>query len=99
MYQFSLNLNSLQQKFSLTSNYLGTNSVVVKRVDCSCSLKKSKKKDIYIYIFFFLLFLFGKNRHGIEKKGGYIRSGMGPKLGTQRRAENPLKIFLATCRF
>ena len=34
MYQFSLNLNSLQQKFSLTSNYLGTNSVVVKRVDC-----------------------------------------------------------------
>ena len=34
MYLFSLNLNSLQQKFSLTSNYLGTNSVVVKRVDC-----------------------------------------------------------------
>ena len=30
---FSLNLNSLQQKFSLTSNYLGTNSVVVKKVD------------------------------------------------------------------
>ena len=35
MYQFSLNLNSLQQKFSLTSNYLETNSVVVKRVDCT----------------------------------------------------------------
>ena len=34
MYHFSLNLNSFQQKFSLTSNYLGTNSVVVKRVDC-----------------------------------------------------------------
>ena len=34
MYQFSLNLNTLQQKFSFTSNYLGTNSVVVKRVDC-----------------------------------------------------------------
>ena len=33
MYQFNLNLNSLQQKFSLTSNYYGTNSVVVKRVD------------------------------------------------------------------
>ena len=33
IYQFSLNLNSLQQEFSLTSNYLGTNSVVVKRVD------------------------------------------------------------------
>ena len=32
MYQFSLNLNSLQQKFSLTSNYLVTNNVVVKRV-------------------------------------------------------------------
>ena len=28
MYHFSLDLNSLQQKFSLTSNYLGTNSVV-----------------------------------------------------------------------
>ena len=26
-------LNSLQQKFSYTSNYLGTNSVIVKRVD------------------------------------------------------------------
>ena len=30
-----LNLNSLQQKFSLMSNYLGTNSVVVERVDCT----------------------------------------------------------------
>ena len=35
MYQFSFNLNSLQQKFSLTSNYLRTNSVVVKIVDLS----------------------------------------------------------------
>ena len=34
MYQFSLNVNSLQQEFSLTSKYLGTNSVVVKTVDC-----------------------------------------------------------------
>ena len=34
MYQFSLNLNSLQQKFSLTSNYFETISVVVKRIDC-----------------------------------------------------------------
>ena len=34
MYQFSLNLKLLRQKFSLTSNYLGINSVVVKRVDC-----------------------------------------------------------------
>ena len=34
MYQFSLNLSSLQHKFGLTSNYLGTNAVVVKRVDC-----------------------------------------------------------------
>ena len=34
MYQFSLNLSSLQQKFSLMSNYLGTNTVVVKSVDC-----------------------------------------------------------------
>ena len=34
-YQFSLNLSSLQQKFSLTSNYLGTSSFVVKRVDCT----------------------------------------------------------------
>ena len=31
----SLNWISSQQKFSLTSNYLGTNSVVLKRVDCS----------------------------------------------------------------
>ena len=30
-------LSSLQQKFSLTSNNLGTNNVVVKRVDCSSS--------------------------------------------------------------
>ena len=28
MYQFSLDLNSLQQKFNLPSNYLGTNIVV-----------------------------------------------------------------------
>ena len=34
MYQFSLNLSSLQQKFSLKSNYMGTNTVVVKKVDC-----------------------------------------------------------------
>ena len=34
VYLFSLILNSLQQKFSLASNYLGTNSVAVKRVDC-----------------------------------------------------------------
>ena len=34
MYQFSLNVNSLQQEFSLTSKYLETNSVVVKTVDC-----------------------------------------------------------------
>ena len=34
MYQFSLNLSSLQQKFKLMSNYLGTNSAVVKRFDC-----------------------------------------------------------------
>ena len=32
MYQFSLNLNSLQKKFSLTSNYLGTKAVGVERV-------------------------------------------------------------------
>ena len=38
MYQFSLNLSSLQQKFSLTSIYLGTNTVVVKRVDCIPSM-------------------------------------------------------------
>ena len=30
-----MNLSSLQQKFSLTSNHLGTNSIVVKRVDCT----------------------------------------------------------------
>ena len=31
---FGLNLSSLQQKLSLTSTDLGTNTVVVKRVDC-----------------------------------------------------------------
>ena len=35
MYQFSLNSSSLQQKFSLTSDYLGTNIVVLKKVDCN----------------------------------------------------------------
>ena len=33
MYQFSLNMSS-PQKFSLMSNYVGTNTVIVKRVDC-----------------------------------------------------------------
>ena len=33
MYQFSLKLNPLQQKFSLTSNNWGKNTVIVKRVD------------------------------------------------------------------
>ena len=33
VYEFSLNLSF--QKFNLTSNYLGTKTVVVKRVDCS----------------------------------------------------------------
>ena len=50
MYQFNLNLNSLQQKFSLTSNYLGTNSVVVKSVDCinefiKCVVDRDKKRS------------------------------------------------------
>ena len=31
-------------------------------------------------MFFFLLFLIGKNRHGIGKKGGYFRFGMGPEI-------------------
>ena len=35
MYQFSLDLNSLQYKFSLTFNYFETNRVVVKRVNCT----------------------------------------------------------------
>ena len=35
MYQFSLDLNSLQNKFSLTFNYFETNRIVVKRVDCT----------------------------------------------------------------
>ena len=38
MYQFSLKLNSLQQEFSLTSNYMGTNTVVVKRVGCNLKM-------------------------------------------------------------
>ena len=34
MNRFSLNLSSLQQIFSLWSNYFGTNTIVVKRVYC-----------------------------------------------------------------
>ena len=46
MRQFSLNLNSLQHKFSLTSNYLGTNGVVVKRVD----LLKGEQKGLLPHV-------------------------------------------------
>ena len=35
MYHFSLNFDSLQLKFSLTSNYLRTKAVVVKVVGCT----------------------------------------------------------------
>ena len=55
MYQFSLNLNSLQQKFSLTSNYLGTNSVVVKKVDCTNMNALPLGVDIWV--------LFQENRY------------------------------------
>ena len=48
MYQFSLNLNSLQQKISLMSNYLGTNSVVVKRVDCIGKFISLKMSAFYL---------------------------------------------------
>ena len=41
-YQFILNLISSQQKFSLTSNYLGTNTVIVKRFGCICSGRKKQ---------------------------------------------------------
>ena len=34
MYQFNFNSGSIQQNISLQSNYLGTNTAVVKRVDC-----------------------------------------------------------------
>ena len=46
MRQFSLNLNSLQHKFSLTSNYLGTNGVVLKSVD----LLKGEKKGLLAHV-------------------------------------------------
>ena len=49
MYQFHLNLNLLQQKFSLTSKYLGTNSVVVKRVDCTI-VQNNKDTGSYSFI-------------------------------------------------
>ena len=49
--------------------------------------KKNKEKKKF---FFFLLFLIGKIRHGIGKKGGYFRLGMGPKFGPWRWAENAL---------
>ena len=45
IYQFSLNLNSLQKKFSLTLNYLGTNTVVVKKVAVSLNFKGSCKQS------------------------------------------------------
>ena len=44
MYQFSLNLSSLEQKFSLTSSYLGTNAIIVKRIDCTLFSVFKKKK-------------------------------------------------------
>ena len=39
--------------------------------------KKKIKKKIYI---FFFTFKNWENRHGIGKKGGYFRLGMGPKF-------------------
>ena len=37
-YPFSLNMDSLQQEFILTSNYLGTNAIVLKRYLGVCQL-------------------------------------------------------------
>ena len=51
MYQFSLNLSSLQQKFSLTSNYLGTNTVIVKRFDCTYYAYLHTRSYTYIHIY------------------------------------------------
>ena len=40
-------MNSLQQKFSIKSNYLGTNSVLLKRVDCNkCQRVNSSPANI-----------------------------------------------------
>ena len=50
MYQFSLNLSSLQLKFSLTSNYLGTNTVV-KRVDCIYFQSTRSKANVKVKYF------------------------------------------------
>ena len=49
---------------------------IIPRHTLVAGYKKVKKKR-----FFFLLFLIGKNRHGIGKKGGYFRLGIGPKFG------------------
>ena len=51
MYQFSLNLSSLQQKFSLTSNYLVTNTVVVKRVDFIRPVIRNRGPKIWKFLF------------------------------------------------
>ena len=56
-------------------------SIILVWVIVSYKKVVSKKKYYYYYFFFFLLFLIGKNRHGIEKKGGYFQLGMGPKFG------------------
>ena len=57
MYQFSMNLSSLQQKIRLRSTYLGTNTIVVKRVDCTCTL--SKKKTVLKINFCLAIILMG----------------------------------------
>ena len=76
MYQFSLNLNSLQQKFSLISKYLGTNSVIVKRVDCiviSSGAWISSVNMVYVFKYINLdKLLFQPKAEGVEWLSGRV---------------------------
>ena len=69
IYQFSLNLDLIQQKFSLTSNYLGTNSVHVKRVDCSLNYREVDIKIYYPPKTMLISFFFSiKHKFWVEKE-------------------------------
>ena len=66
MYQLSLNLNSLQQKFRLTSNYFGTNTVAVKKVVCTLTL----------YILMDSSFWFDRSHPGVMDKPPALYPGV-----------------------
>ena len=55
--------------------------VIVSHIKVVVFSKKSKKKNFFFFFFFFT-FLIERSRHGVGKKGGYLRLGMGPEIQT-----------------